>query len=96
MGAARSVQQVEPPAGLSERDQEILDFENRHWTYAGSKEQGIKDLFDLSSTRYYQLLNQLIDDEAALAYKPLLIKRLRRDRSRRQRARSMRRLGIES
>ncbi|WP_022925148.1 DUF3263 domain-containing protein [Serinicoccus marinus] len=96
MGAARHVQQVEPPAGLSERDQEILDFENRHWTYAGSKEQGIKDLFDLSSTRYYQLLNQLIDDEAALAYKPLLIKRLRRDRSRRQRARSMRRLGIES
>ncbi|WP_066641297.1 DUF3263 domain-containing protein [Serinicoccus hydrothermalis] len=96
MGAARSVQQVEPPPGLSERDQEILDFENRHWTYAGSKEQGIKDLFDLSSTRYYQLLNQLIDDEAALAYKPLLIKRLRRDRSRRQRARSMRRLGIES
>ncbi|PZU45305.1 MAG: DUF3263 domain-containing protein [Arsenicicoccus sp.] len=96
MGAASHVQQVEPPVGLSERDQEILDFENRHWTYAGSKEQGIKDLFDLSSTRYYQLLNQLIDNEAALAYKPLLIKRLRRDRSRRQRARSMRRLGMQS
>ena len=58
--------------------------------------QGIKDLFDLSATRYYQIRNQLIDSEAALAYKPLLIKRLRRDRSRRQRARSMRRLGIES
>lgn len=96
MGAASHVQQVEPPVGLSARDQEILDFENRHWTYAGSKEQGIKDLFDLSSTRYYQLLNQLIDSEAALAYKPLLIKRLRRDRSRRQRARSMRRLGLQS
>ncbi|WP_130014664.1 DUF3263 domain-containing protein [Serinicoccus sediminis] len=96
MGAASHVQQVEPPVGLSARDQEILDFENRHWTYAGSKEQGIKDLFDLSSTRYYQLLNQLIDSEAALAYKPLLIKRLRRDRSRRQRARSMRRLGMQS
>ncbi|WP_298889584.1 DUF3263 domain-containing protein [uncultured Serinicoccus sp.] len=96
MGAASHVQQVEPPVGLSARDQEILDFENRHWTYAGSKEQGIKDLFSLSSTRYYQLLNQLIDSEAALAYKPLLIKRLRRDRSRRQRARSMRRLGMQS
>ena len=96
MGAASHVQQVAPPVGLSAPDQEILDFENRHWTYAGSKEQGIKDLFDLSSTRYYQLLNQLIDNEAALAYKPLLIKRLRSDLSRRQRARSMRRLGMQS
>lgn len=95
MGAAPRVQPVDPSSGLSERDREILDFENRHWTYAGSKEQGIKDLFELSSTRYYQLLNQLIDSEAALAYRPLLVKRLRRDRTRRQRARSMRRLGIQ-
>ena len=95
MGAAPRVQPVDPSSRLSERDREILDFENRHWTYAGSKEQGIKDLFELSSTRYYQLLNQLIDSEAALAYRPLLVKRLRRDRTRRQRARSMRRLGIQ-
>lgn len=95
MGAATRVEQVDPSAGLSPRDREILDFESRHWTYAGSKEQGIKDLFDLSATRYYQILNQLIDSESALAYKPLLIKRLRRDRTRRQRARSMRRLGIQ-
>lgn len=95
MGAATRAQQVDTSSDLTERDREILDFENRHWTYAGSKEQGIKDLFDLSATRYYQILNQLIDSEAALAHKPLLIKRLRRDRSRRQRSRSMRRLGIE-
>ncbi|MFK5582535.1 DUF3263 domain-containing protein [Serinicoccus sp. LYQ131] len=96
MGAATRAQQVDTSPDLTERDREILDFENRHWTYAGSKEQGIKDLFDLSATRYYQILNQLIDSEAALAHKPLLIKRLRRDRSRRQRSRSMRRLGIEN
>lgn len=95
MGAVTRVEQVDPSSGLSARDKEILDFEHRHWTYAGSKEQGIKDLFDLSSTRYYQILNQLIDSEAALAYKPLLIKRLRRDRARRQRTRSMRRLGLQ-
>lgn len=95
MGAATRVEQVDPSSGLSERDRAILDFEHRHWTYAGSKEQGIKDLFGLSATRYYQILNQLIDSEAALAHKPLLIKRLRRDRSRRQRTRSMRRLGLQ-
>lgn len=95
MGAVTRAEQVDPSSGLSSRDEEILDFESRHWTYAGSKEQGIKDLFDLSTTRYYQILNQLIDSEAALAYKPLLIKRLRRDRTKRQRTRSMRRLGMQ-
>ena len=47
------------------------------------------------ATRYYQVLNALIDRESALAYDPLLVKRLRRLRTARQRARSARRLGIE-
>jgi hypothetical protein len=49
----------------------------------------------MSATRYYQVLNALIDQPAALAYDPLLIKRLRRLRAARQRARSARRLGID-
>lgn len=80
---------------LSERDQKILEFERQWWRYAGAKEQAIRELFDCSSTRYYQLLNALIDDPAALAADPMLVKRLRRMRSARQRARSARRLGIE-
>lgn len=95
MGAVTRVEQVDPSSGLSERDRQILEFEGRHWTYPGSKEESIKDLFDLSTTRYYQILNQLIDTEAALAHKPLLVKRLRRERTRRQRVRSMRRLGMQ-
>ena len=55
----------------------------------------IRETFELSSTRYYQILNALLDDPAALAHDPLLIRRLRRLRERRQRARSARRLGIE-
>ncbi|MFM6849601.1 MAG: DUF3263 domain-containing protein, partial [Terrabacter sp.] len=43
--------------GLSARDLEILAFERQWWKYAGSKEQAIKELFDMSSTRYYQVLN---------------------------------------
>ena len=76
---------------LSERDRAILDFERRWWRHAGSKEQAIRDRFSISPTRYYQLLNRLLDDPAALAYDPVLVKRLRRLRASRSRARGARR-----
>jgi hypothetical protein len=81
--------------GLTRRDREILTFERQWWKYAGAKEQAIRELFDMSGTRYYQVLNALIDTPAALAADPLLVKRLRRLRASRQRQRSARRLGIE-
>ncbi len=49
----------------------------------------------MSATRYYQVLNALIDDQAALAFDPMLVKRLRRMRASRQRARTARRLGAD-
>ncbi|MDT4937988.1 MAG: hypothetical protein QOG80_1659 [Pseudonocardiales bacterium] len=81
--------------GLSRRDREILAFERQWWKYAGAKEQAIRELFDMSTTRYYQVLNALIDTPAALGADPMLVKRLRRLRASRQRQRSARRLGIE-
>lgn len=81
---------------VSERDLQILEFERQWWKYSGAKEQAIRDLFDLSPTRYYQVLNHLIDSPAALTADPMLVKRLRRLRETRQRARSARRLGAES
>jgi hypothetical protein len=81
--------------GLSRRDREILAFERQWWKYAGAKEQAIRELFDMSATRYYQVLNALLDRPEALAADPMLVKRLRRLRTARQRARSARRLGIE-
>jgi Protein of unknown function (DUF3263) len=81
--------------GLDRRDREILTFERQWWKYAGAKEQAIRELFDMSATRYYQVLNALIDTPAALAADPMLVKRLRRLRATRQRQRSARRLGIE-
>ena len=80
---------------LDRREREILAFEGQWWKYAGAKEQAIRELFDMSATRYYQVLNALIDRESSMAYDPLLVKRLRRLRSARQRARSARRLGFE-
>ncbi|CAN5415180.1 DUF3263 domain-containing protein [soil metagenome] len=80
---------------LNRRDREILAFERQWWKYAGAKEQAIRELFDMSATRYYQVLNALIDSPEALAADPMLVKRLRRLRASRQRQRSARRLGIE-
>jgi len=82
--------------GLSRREREILAFERQWWKYAGAKEQAVKDLFDMSATRYYQILNALIDRQDALEYDPMLVKRLRRLRAARQRARSARRLGMQA
>ena len=81
---------------LCERDQQVLAFERQWWKYAGAKEQAVRELFDMSATRYYQVLNALIDSPAALAHDPMLVKRLRRLRASRQRARSARRLGSDA
>jgi hypothetical protein len=80
---------------LTDREREILAFERQWWRFAGAKEQAIRELFGLSATRYYQALNALIDRPAALAADPMLVKRLRRLRTTRQRARAARRSGAE-
>lgn len=88
---AETVEPAGPPAppapALSDREQQILAFESRWWKHAGAKEQAIRDAFELSSTRYYQLLNALLDNPAALEHDPVLVGRLRRLRSTRARTR---------
>src|SRR5947199_10756911 len=79
-----------PMATLSERDMRILAFERSWWRQPGAKEQAISDLLGLSATRYYQLLNELIDRPEAMAADPVLVKRLRRQRARRERIRAAR------
>ena len=74
--------------GLTEQETHILEFERTWWRFGGAKEEAIRDQFDLTATRYYQLLNRLIDREAALAAGPVLVRRLRRLRQQRQEARS--------
>jgi hypothetical protein len=90
-----SADSARPQPELSERDQAILAFERQWWKYAGAKETAVREQFDMSATRYYQVLNALIDRDEALASDPLLVRRLRRLRAARQRQRSARRLGFE-
>ena len=73
--------------GLSDRDRAILDFEGSWWKEPGPKELAVKARFDLSPTRYYQLVNELLDSPDAMAYDPLVVRRLRRMRDRRRRLR---------
>jgi hypothetical protein len=82
-------------ACLTGRDREMLEFERQWWKFAGAKEDAIRTRFQLSATRYYQVLNTLIDRPEALAADPMLVKRLRRVRSSRQKARAARKLGFE-
>ncbi len=75
-------------AALSELDQRILAFEQSWWRFPGAKEKEILEVFGVPVTRYYQLLNALIDRPEASQFDPVLVARLRRQRSRRNRIRS--------
>ena len=81
--------------GLPRRERDVLAFERQWWRHAGAKEAAIKERFGLSATRYYQVLNGVIDRPEALALDPLLVRRLRRMRATRQRRRSARTLGTD-
>ncbi|SOE00825.1 DUF3263 domain-containing protein [Blastococcus haudaquaticus] len=74
--------------GLSRREHEMLTFERQWWRRPGAKETAIRDRFGVTPTRYYQVLNALVDRPDALASDPLLVQRLRRLRLARQRTRS--------
>ena len=72
---------------LTDRDRAILDFERSWWNETGPKETLIQEKFELSATRYYEVLGQLLESPAAYEYDPLGVRRLRRMRDRRRRAR---------
>ena len=80
---------------LPAREREMVAFERQWWRYAGAKEEAIRERFGMSATRYYQVLNALIDRPEALALDPLLVRRLRRMRAARQRQRPDRTLGSD-
>lgn len=81
-------------SGLSDRDREILAFEREWFRHGGAKERAVRDRFGVSATRYYQILNTLIDSPEAMAEDPMLVKRLQRLREARRRQRAARRLGV--
>lgn len=76
---------------LTDTERALLDFEGRSFAGAGAKEQAVRAEFGWSATGYYQRLNGLLGRAAALEYAPVLVNRLRRQRSAARRSRSARR-----
>ena len=72
---------------LTQRDRDILDFERSWWTSTSPKDVQIRERFELSTTRYHQVLNEMLDTEEAMAYDPLVVRRIQRQRARRRRVR---------
>jgi hypothetical protein len=74
----------------------VLAFERHWWGHAGANEEAIRREFGVGPTAYYQLLSRLLDDPAAMAYDPMLVKRLQRQRASRRRQRSTGRLSSQA
>lgn len=68
---------------MTEVEHQIMRFEARWWRLAGSKEAAIRAELDLSPTRYYQRLHQMLEREDVHAAYPVLVNRLRRRINRR-------------
>lgn len=89
MDPTREVPPVPPVTPrLTELEAGVLAFERRRWRYAGAKEAAVRDEFRLSMTRYYQVLNHLLDRPEALAVAPVTVGRLRRLRDARRELRN--------
>jgi|TARA_B110000263_G_scaffold62575_1_gene53791 hypothetical protein len=69
---------------LTEREKDILDFEQSWWSLSIPREQAVRERFQLTETEYVELLELLIATEAALEAEPLLVRRLRRMKDRRR------------
>jgi hypothetical protein len=65
----------------------MLDFEREWWLLDGRKDDEIRARFRQSPSSYYRALQALIDRDVAVAYDPLSVKRLRRQRDRRRQVR---------
>lgn len=80
-------------APLPDCDRLILDFEREWAARNGDKDEAIRSQLGFSTARYYQMLSAVLASPAALAYDPMLVKRLQRLRDERVGARAARQLG---
>ena len=72
---------------ISERHQAMLEFERNYWTFDEPKQTLIRARFQCSADEYYAELNELLEQPAAMAHDPLVVRRVQRQRLRRRRQR---------
>ena len=73
---------------LSDEAKVILDIEAGRYLQSGHKDATIASQLGMTPTRYYQRLNDLLDNREALEHSPALMNRLRRLRDTRARRRT--------
>jgi hypothetical protein len=81
---------------LDEATRRVLEFERASPGRGRAKLRAIRQGLGMTPTRYHQLLVGALDRPEALAYDPMLVRRLRRLRETRRRTRLARRLGHPS
>jgi hypothetical protein len=72
---------------LNDAERALLDFEESWWQRPGAKGVAIRRQLGISPSAYYRRLTVLIDSSDALEHAPLLVRRLRRERTARRRNR---------
>lgn len=76
---------------LTDQELEMLEFEGLRWGFPAAKQAQIMERFDMTETRYFQIVNTLIDRPEALAAYPTTVRRLLRLRDGRRAERTRRR-----
>lgn len=59
-----------------ERIRRVLDFEAGWSNHGGAKARAIRAEFGWTTTRYYQVLDGLLETQAAVQHDPMLVRRL--------------------
>ena len=77
-------------AELTELEKAVLVFEQSWTLKPEAKDEAIRQTFDITPTKYYQILSELLDFRPALEFDPMLVKRLQREREQRRRSRDIR------
>jgi hypothetical protein len=72
---------------LTDRDKALLDFERSWWTFESPKDVLIAERFGSTPDEYAGELEELTERPEALAYDPLVVRRIARHRDRRRRDR---------
>lgn len=69
----------------------MLEFEGLRWAFPAAKQAQIMERFSISETRYFQIVNSLVDRPESLAAYPTTVRRLQRLREGRRAERTTRR-----
>lgn len=77
---------------MTETEADMLTLAGQQFRYAGARETAIREQFGVSETRYWQMVDRLLDRPDALAWDAVLVRRLVRLREARRQMRSARRL----